>query len=205
MKKYYKIIIVFSIIVLILALLINIPENRKDFKTPHFNFLFSSSIDSSNIVELSKVLEASYSKISNNLNTIPADNIEVNIYAQRWRYVKATGHWNASGNVEGISKLHFIENTWLESEISKIAVHELTHAIFLKLLIDREPEPLNVENFNEKFSKLPIWIWEAVSVYEPEQFYDPKTLNYLNNGKYPDISELNNRSKGQKIYPVDTL
>lgn len=200
MKKHHKIIVVLSIIALLLGIFINIPENRKELKTPHFNFVYSGSIDSSNIVVLSKVLESSYLKISNNLNTIPADNIEVNIYAQRWRYIRATGHWNASGNVEGISKLHFIENTWLESEISKIAVHEFTHAIFLKLLIDREPEPLNTEKFDEKFAKLPVWIWEAVSAYEAEQFYDPKTLNYFNNGKYPDISELNNRSKGQKIY-----
>lgn len=200
MKKHHKVIAVVSIIVLLLGILINIPEDRKELKTPHFNFLFSGSIDASNIVALSKVLESSYSIISTSLNTMPADNIEVNIYAQRWRYIKATGHWSASGNVEGISKLHFLEDAWSDSEISKIAVHEFTHAVFLKLLIDREPEPLNAEKFDAKFAKLPVWIWEAVSVYEAEEFDDPKTLNYFNNGKYPDISELNDRSKGQKIY-----
>lgn len=200
MKKLKYIYIIISIIILVLSIIVSIPENRKEIKTTHFNFLFSSSIDSSSIVELSKGLEGSYSKIGSNLNTVPAENIEVNIYARRWRYIKATGNWSASGNIEGISKLHFVENTWLESEIGKIAVHEFVHAVVLKLLIDREPKPLNVESFDEKFSTFPIWLWEGLSVYEAEQFYEPKTLAYFKNGKYPQISELNNRSEGQKIY-----
>jgi len=200
MKKLKYGFIIISIIILILSIIVNISEYRKEIKTTHFTFLFSSSIDSSNIVGLSKILESSYSKISSNLNTTPANNIEVNIYAQRWRYIKATGHWSASGNIEGVSKLHFVENSWLESEIGKIAVHEFVHAVVLKLLIDREPKPLNAERFDEKFSTFPTWLWEGISVYEAEQFYEPKTLAYLKNGKYPQISELNNRSKGQKIY-----
>ncbi len=200
MKKLKYILILISIIILILSIIANIPENRKEIKTTHFTFLFSSSIDSSSIVGLSKALEGSYSKISSNLNTIPAENIEVNIYAQRWRYIKVSGHWSASGSVKGISKLHFVEDAWLDTEISKIAIHEFVHAVVLKLLIDREPKPLNAERFDEKFSTLPIWLWEGVSVYEARQFYEPKTLAYFSNGGYPQISELNNRSDGQKIY-----
>lgn len=200
MKKMKYMFIIISIIMLVLSIFVNIPENRKEIKTKHFTFLFSSSIDSSSIVGLSKALEASYSKISNNLNTIPAENIQVNIYAQRLRYIKATGHWSASGNVEGVSKLHFVENPWLDSEISKIAIHEFVHAVVLKLLIDREPKPLNAKIFDQKFPTFPIWLWEGLSVYEAEQFYEPKTLEYFKNGKYPQISELSNRSKGQKIY-----
>ena len=200
MKKLHKIIIICSTIVLLFLIFINVPENRKEIKTTHFTFLFSSSIDSSSIVGISKILEDSYSKISSNLNTTPANNIEVNIYAQRWRYIKATGHWSASGNIEGISKLHFVENTWLDSEISKIAVHEFIHTVVLKLLIDLESQSMDSQSFDEKFSTFPVWLWEAICVYEAEQFYDPRTLEYFNNGKYPEISELNIRSKGQKIY-----
>jgi hypothetical protein len=45
-------------------------------------------------------------------------------------------------------------------------------------------------------------LWEAISVYEAGQFVEPKTLAFLSNGSYPNISELNNRSKGGKIYKV---
>ncbi len=200
MKKLKYVFIVFLVIILLLSIVVNIPENRKEIKTPHFTFLFSSSIDSLSIIGLSKALEGRYSKISSDLNTTPAENIEVNIYAQRWRYIKASGHWGASGSVEGISKLHFVEDTWLDTEISKTAIHEFVHAVVLKLLIDGEPQPLNAERFDEKFSTFPIWLWEGVSVYEAAQFYDPNTLAYFSNGKYPQISELNRRSDGQKIY-----
>jgi len=200
MKKLKYLFIVVFIIILVLSIILNIPENRKEIKSTHFNFLFSSSIDSSSIVGLSKALENSYLKVGTNLNTIPAENIQVNIYAQRWRYVKATGNWSASGNIEGISKLHFVENAWLESEISKIAIHEFVHAVVLKLLIEREPKPFNAERFDKKFLNFPVWLWEGLSVYEAEQFYEPNTLAYFEEGKYPQIEELNNRVKGQKIY-----
>lgn len=200
MKKLKYVFIIISIILLVLSIIVNIPEKRKEIQTSHFTFQYSSNIDSLRIVGLSKALEGKYSNISRFLNTVPAKNIEVNIYAQRWRYIKATGNWSASGSIEGISKLHFVENSWLESEIGKIAVHEFVHAVVLKLLLDRAPVPLNVESFDKKFQIFPVWLWEGVSVYEAEQFYDPKTLAYFNNGKYPEISELNNRSDGQKIY-----
>ena len=187
-------------IILVLSIIATIPENRKEFKTTHFTFLFSSSIDSLSVVGLSKALEDSYSKISSNLNTTPAENIEVNIYAQRWRYIKASGHWNATGSIEGISKLHFIADDHLDTETSTIHIHEFVHAVFLKLLIDREPKPLNAKMFDEKFSTLPVWLWEGVSVFEAGEFHEPKTLAYFSNGRYPQISELNSRSDGQKIY-----
>ena len=200
MKKKYKITLAISAVFMILIIFINIPENRKEIKSENFIFRFSSDIDSSGIIELSKKLEVNHPKISKNLNTELPGVVEVNIYSQRWRYIKATGNWSASGSIEGISKLHFIENTWLESEISKIAVHEFVHAVVLKLLINLESEPIDSELFDQKISTFPVWLWEAISVYEAQQFYDPKTLEYLNNGKYPQISELNTRSKGQKIY-----
>lgn len=37
-------------------------------------------------------------------------------------------------------------------------------------------------------------------MYEANQFVDPKTLPYLAQDHYPNITELNNRLKGGKIY-----
>ena len=179
-----------------------LPEKRKQFKTGHFTFRFSEGIDTNKIKELAIYLEDNYSKISNHLKTIPAPDIEVNIYAQRWKYIRATGNWNASGNIEGISKLHFVEQAWGEGDAKKTAVHEFTHAVVLKLLLDREQQPLNAKDFDNKFASLPVWLWEAISVYEAAQFKDPKTMAFLSGGAYPSLSELNSRSKGGKIYSV---
>jgi len=181
-------------------ILVSIPENRKEIKTKHFTFLFSSSIDTTKITGLSDALESNYLRIGNDLKTTPTDHIETNIYAQRWRYIKATKNWGGSGNIEGISKLQFVEQAWGESDSKKVAIHEFAHTITLKLLLDHEPQPLNTKKFDQKFSTFPIWLWEGISVYEAQQFVDPKTLPYLNNGQHPTITELNNRIKGGKIY-----
>lgn len=200
MKKQKKVLIIFTFLILILLIVVIIPESRKGLKTQHFTFLFSSSIDTANITELSKALESNYFKIGNDLKTTPASNIETNVYAQRWRYIKATKNWSGSGNIEGIAKLHFVEQAWGETDNKKVAVHEFAHTVTLKLLIDHELQPLDSKNFDKKFSTFPTWLWEAISVYEAQQFVEPKTLIYLNNGNHPDIAELNNRIKGGKIY-----
>ncbi|MBS1950362.1 MAG: hypothetical protein OJF59_000277 [Cytophagales bacterium] len=199
MKKSKRILLLLAILILALSIIYFIPESRKKIKTRHFTFFFSSSIDTASIVELASALENSYSKTSADLRTQPLDNIETNIYSQRWRYIKATGNWTASGNIEGISKLHFVARAWGDSDGKKVAVHEFTHAVTLKLLLDNETQPVSSKDFDKKFSNFPTWLWEAISVYEANQFIDPKTLPYLNK-HYPSISELNNRTKGGKIY-----
>jgi hypothetical protein len=200
MKKLKKILLVISIIFLTVFIIVSIPENRKEIKTKHFTFLFSSSSDTTKIAGLADALESNYLRIGNDLKTIPADNIETNIYAQRWRYVKATKNWGGSGNIEGISKLHFVEQAWGETDSKKVAIHEFAHTVTLKLLLDHDSQLFNSKKFDNKFSTFPTWLWEGISVYEAQQFVDPKTLPYLNNGQYPTITELNNRIKGGKIY-----
>lgn len=200
MKRLKKTLLIITILFLTVFIIVSIPENRKQIKTKHFTFLFSSSIDTTKIAGLSDALESNYLRIGNDLKTTPADNIETNIYAQRWRYIKATKNWGGSGNIEGISKLHFVEQAWGETDSKKVAIHEFAHTVTLKLLLDHEPKPLNPKNFDKKFSTFPTWLWEGISVYEAQQFVDPKTLPYLNNGQHPTITELNNRIKGGKIY-----
>jgi hypothetical protein len=200
MKRFKIVLLVLAILIVTLSIIYFIPESRKEIQTQHFTFLFSSSIDTAIIIQLANALENNYSRIGNHLETQPSPNIETNIYAQRWRYIKATGNWSASGNIEGTSKLHFVEQAWGENDSKKVAVHEFAHTVTLKLLLDGEAQPLNSKAFDKKFSTFPTWLWEAISVYEANQFVDPKTLPYLYNGQYPSITELNSRIKGGKIY-----
>lgn len=194
--------IVLTIVILLFTglIIILIPESREKFRTNHFTILYSKNIEKSKINQLSDALESNYQKIANSLKTAPSENIEVNIYSQRWRYIKATKNWGGSGNIEGTSKMHFVEQTWGESDSKKVAVHEFAHTVTLKLLLNQENEPVDSKDFDKKFSAFPIWLWEGISVYEAQQFVDPKSLPYLSNGQYPSISELNDRLKGGKIY-----
>lgn len=202
MFKRKRILLILSLLIVILVVIVSFPEKRKQIKTDHFTFKFSPGIDTSKIHELASSLENNYARIGDDLKTRPSNDIEVNLYAQRWRYVKATGNWSASGNIEGISKLHFVEQAWGETDSKKVAIHEFAHTVTLKLLIDNETQPLDSKAFDKKFATFPTWLWEAISVYEADQFIDPKTLPFFSNGSYPNISELNNRSKGGKIYKV---
>ncbi len=200
MNKLKKIILIIATLLLTGFIIISIPEKRNEIKTNHFTFLYSSSIDKSKIIELSHALESNYQRIGNDLKTTPSDNIETNIYSQRWRYIKATKNWGGSGNIEGISKMHFVEQAWGETDSKKVAVHEFAHTVTLKLLLDNVPQPVNSNEFDKKFSTFPVWLWEGISVYEAQQFVNPKTLTYFSNGQYPSIAELNERLKGGKIY-----
>ncbi|MEO6405402.1 MAG: hypothetical protein ABIY51_04440 [Ferruginibacter sp.] len=200
MKRLNKTFFVFGTIIIVLLIFFFIPESKKKMKTEHFMFHYSTSIDRKKINLLANALEENYARIGNDLKTTPSSNIEVNIYSQRWRYIKATKNWGASGNIEGISKLHFVEQAWGETDNNKVSVHEFAHTVTLKLLLDNEPQPVNSKTFDAKFSTFQRWLWEGISVYEARQFVDPKTLPYLSNGQYPSIAELNNRLKGGKIY-----
>lgn len=132
--------------------------------------------------------------------TKAAPRVEIFVYTNRWQYIKATGNWGASGSIEGINKIHFMEQAWDETDPTKVCIHEFSHTVTLKMLLDNEKQPVNSEDFDNKFSTFPIWLWEAISVYEADEFINPKTLAYLKNGKEPSLEELNDRNKGGKIY-----
>ena len=87
-----------------------------------------------------------------------------------------------------------------EEDGKKVAIHEFAHTVTLKLLLDNESKSIQSKAFDQKFSGFPTWLWEAVSTYEADQFIDPKTLAYMDNGHYPGLEELNKRLNGGKIY-----
>ncbi|RVT78571.1 hypothetical protein EOD40_04880 [Flavobacterium sufflavum] len=200
MNRTKKMILGCILLILITLILLFIPERRNELKTQHFTFFYSTSIDKSKIETLSKTLEGNYMRIQNDLKTTAAPNIITTVYANRWQYVKATKNWGGSGSIEGINKLHFMEHAWDEADSKKVTLHEFTHTVTLKLLLDIEKQPINNEVFDKKFLTFPIWLWEAISVYEAQEFINPKTLSYMNKVHYPSVTELNDRKKGGKIY-----
>jgi hypothetical protein len=199
MSRLRKVLLVLCILIAVLAVFILIPEKCKELKTQHFSMKYSKDIASGDVATLANSLEQNYQRIGNDLQCKPSQMIDVRIYSKRWRYIKATGNWGASGSIEGMGKLHFIFDPAQPFEIRKVAIHEFTHTVVLKMLLDQNPG-ISDENFMKKFNVFPVWLWEAVSVYEAAQFRDPKSLAYLQNGKYPSLAELSDRMKGGKIY-----
>lgn len=171
-------------------------------QTGHFVFYVYGNVGRPDIDALANTLERSFDRIASDLNAAPSPKTEVHIYADRWRYGMATGNLSASGSIEGVGKLHFVQQAWSQIDNQKVALHEFTHAVTLKLLLDLEPTPLNEKLFDGKFKQFPIWLWEAVATYEAGELVDPKSLGYMKNGAYPKLGELSNKSKGGKIYQV---
>ena len=76
MNKRTKIILIFGALIFTLVALVYIPENTRQLKTQHFTFVYSYNIDGVKIDELAKALESNYQRVSQDLKTIPAKNIE---------------------------------------------------------------------------------------------------------------------------------
>lgn len=74
------------------------------------------------------------------------------------------------------------------------AEHEFVHSASLRL--------------NSEFGNNPRWFWEAVAIYESDEFIHPKELDYLVNGDFPSLEELNgmiSKDGANKIYDVGYL
>jgi len=171
-------------------------------KSAHFNIRSRSDISPDKVKKLDKVLEDNYARVSQFLKTVPDSLIQVNIYSHQWQYDLATGNYNDVGSVEGTSNLHFILQAWDEKEIGNIAVREFTHAVTLKLLMDQEPKPFDLQKFRKKLATMPVWLTEGVGVYESNEFIDPKTVSFLKTDTAINLKELNSRQIHQVAYTL---
>jgi hypothetical protein len=154
--------------------------------------------------EQKKVLDAlatNYVRIAADLKTAAAQPFNIYYYDSRWGYAKATGNWGASGSIEGTSKMHLMPTSRSGGKAEAVAVHEFTHAVVLKLLVDNEPQPLDKANFDSKFAKFPVWLWEGIAAYEAREFIHPKHAD-VTRDSHPSLDELSDRSRGGKIYKV---
>ena len=171
-------------------------------QTPHFVMNAVGDVAADDQKKVLDALEASYARISTDLRTTPTQPFNIYFYSGRLAYVRATGNWGASGNAEGPDKLHLMPSSRDGGKAEVVAVHEFAHSVMLKLLLDHEPQPLNIADFDRKFEKFPIWLWEAIAVYEANQFVRPNRLPFISKTAHPSLAELSNRSQGGKIYKV---
>jgi hypothetical protein len=125
-------------------------------------------------------LEASWPRITSELGASPGP-IEGFFYPDQASYTAATGY-QASGSVEGPSRFHLVAVPLATSN----AVHEFVHNVTLHL------SPTVANN--------PVWLWEAVALYESGQFVPPSTVRWLAAGTFPTLAQLNDRSGPYSIY-----
>jgi hypothetical protein len=167
--------------------------------TPRFVMNAVGNVPAADQQKVLAALEAGYSRVSADLKATPEQPFNVYLYSSGLRYAWATGNWGASGSAEGPAKLHLMATQPDGEKPEVVAIHEFTHSVTLQLLLDHAPQPLDVADFDRKFEKFPVWLWEAIAVYEANQFHRPNRLNFISKTSYPSLADLNNRSSG-KIY-----
>lgn len=168
--------------------------------TRHFVINSASSTDRGKIYSIADSLENNYSRVCADLGARPPYPVVVNVYPTRWQYIMATGHAFSSGNIEGKGLIHMLPRGNDEAGPGIVALHEFTHLLVLNRLLDINAEYRPGE-FERKFTAFPVWLFEAVSLYEARQY--PASFHELtyiigNTG----LAELSNRLQGGKIYKV---
>lgn len=167
---------------------------------PRFVINTGGDVSADDQAKVLAALEGSYGRISAELKTTPEQPFNVYLYSSRLGYAWATGNWGASGSAAGPGKIHLMVTQPDGEKAEVVAVHEFAHSVTIKLLMDHAPQPLDVADFDRKFEKFPVWLWEAIAVYEANQLHHPKRLKFISTTTYPSLAELDNRSQGGKIY-----
>lgn len=127
-------------------------------------------------------LEASWPRITADLGAAPS-RIEGLFHPDQASYTAATGY-AAGGSVEGPDRFHLVAVPFAPTN----AVHEFAHNVTLHL------SPAAANN--------PVWLWEAVALYESGQFVPPPSVPWLAAGTFPTLTQLNDRSGPYSIYQV---
>ena len=151
-------------------------------ETTHFVLLYNEQ--NANMMEAyAAALESAYRRIATDLAQNGLPRITGRFYPDQVSYSAYTGN-TARGSVQSRNEFSMVAAPLDPS----IAVHEFAHCVTLHL--DRNS------------GNNPTWLWEAVAIFEAEQFVDPRSVPCLANRQFPTLTELNQRGGDCDIYRV---
>lgn len=150
--------------------------------TLHFRLHYSSAT-ANRIASYASALEGSWARITGHLGQPDPGLIEGQFHPDAASFTAATGY-HSTGSVDGPHRFHIVAVPYAPA----VAVHEFTHNVTLHL--------------NPAAGNNPVWLWEAVAVYEADQFVLPSSVSYLAARQFPTLAQLNDRSGPYSIYDV---
>jgi len=126
-------------------------------------------------------LEPAYVRITADLRVsgLPETSVRVwqdstSFYADM-RAATGTVFQGSSGWVPGPHSVSILAAT--DAAVTgRTAVHEFAHIVSIAV--------------NASIGNNPRWLWETVALYENGEFVDPATLDYMRNGNYPTLTDL---------------
>ena len=158
-----------------------------------FNIILHDSLTQADINHLVKALNENYGPIVQHLQVSSLPRITIQIWADEEHYQQAMEETlgmrfpGSRGYVTGDREMRLLYHRRLSAQ--KEAVHEFAHVVTL--------------NMNPEFGNNPRWLWEAVAMYEAQEFRDPRDVDYMKEGKYPTLADLNEGfNTGRSIYDV---
>lgn len=161
----------------------------------HFEFILYDGLNTADILSTSTALDDNYQRILDDLQVTGMPKITIKIWADYNHFLDdmendiGTRYTGATGYIFGPteSRLYF------NDQVAVAAVHEFAHLVSMQV--------------NISISNNPRWLWEAVALYENNEFIHPSTLPYMVSGDYPTLAELNTdyNNSNHRIYQVGYL
>ncbi|RPI04543.1 MAG: hypothetical protein EHM64_09655 [Ignavibacteriae bacterium] len=163
--------------------------------TPAFGFVLYDGLSTEAAAPIHLKLRQQAPRILSDFKVAQADTYRVYLWGSTDSYLDAqqqligTRYPGSTGYVLGPSAMGLLN----VSTAANNAVHEYVHSLSLRI--------------NGNFGNNPRWCWEAVALYESGGFVDPRNVQYLLDGQYPSLNELNLdfNAGSQKIYQVGYL
>ena len=158
----------------------------------HFEFILFDGLNTSDILPTSTALENNYQRIINDLHVADMPKVTIKIWADYNHFLNdmesdiGIRYTGATGYIFSFTELRIFYN----NQVAVAAVHEFAHLVSMQV--------------NSTISNNPRWLWEAVALYENNEFVHPNTLAYMISGDYPTLNELNTdyNSSNHRIYQV---
>ncbi len=153
-------------------------------ETEHFRLLYNQ-VDGTRMDAYSTELEAAYARITTDLDQMDLARIEGRFYPDQASYTAFTGH-SSLGSVQGPNLFSIVTIT--TSYNTSVPVHEFAHCVMLHL--------------DGQAGNNPTWLWEAVAIYEAQDFVPPIDVPCLASHNFPTLTQLNERGGSCDIYKV---
>ena len=185
-----------SAVLIALSTSILCAQSDTSLEASRFNIVLHDSLEQADVAHLIEALNANYEPVKTHLMVPSLPVITIQIWADVEHYQQAMEATlgmrfpGSRGYVTGDRELRLLYHRRLSAQ--KEAVHEFVHVVSL--------------NLNPDFGNNPRWLWEAVALYEAEEFRDPRDIDYLQKGNYPTLAQLNEGfNSGRNIYDVGYL
>jgi len=198
MKKFFYLLLVF---------LLNVESSCTDetekidhepiiIENEYFSYILYDGLSQNILEPIQNKLEENYSRILNDLGEDAMGKVSVNIWNDESTFLAdmqnslGVSYPGAGGWIRSAYDIRIL---YQGNVTDQNVLHEFCHCVSMVV--------------NPQIANNPRWLWEAVAIYESNEFIEPQTINYLVEGDFPTIAELNSDFNGgdREIYRVGYL